>query len=285
MSLTEMDFKVVTFNIANATTDELSENYCFGKRINDVIREIKKADGDIVCIQELRECLSADGSEILTPVKIALILSLELNMAIASLDRVGVTELSFWRLTLYNQNKLFHLSSELFWINKEGEHTLPRTPLKWGNLAVRSTFAPFTLIIRGKTPETTENLCFSPEKIFSVVNTHFPLGKSHRMKTAEFVRDLSQKGTFQLVVGDMNTFYDDGGQNMIDIMSSGGYTDLLPDEPTFSSFPHDKVQTTSRLDHMLCKGEYIHISSKVYNNTNYNVRPSDHFMCETVVKF
>lgn len=222
----------------------------------------------------------------LSPVKIGLILSSELNMAIASLDRVGVTDLSFWRLTLYNQDKLFHFGSELFWINEERDYKVPKTPHQWGNLVVRSTFAPFTPKVLSRTPGSadTQSLYYAPDKTFSVVNTHFPLDRCQRMQTSEFVRDLEQKGDFQLVVGDMNTFYDDGGQDMIEIMMSSGYTDLLPDEKTFSSFPHDRFQTTSRLDHMLCKGEYKHISSKVFNSTEYDVRPSDHFMCECVIE-
>lgn len=282
-----MEFKIVTFNIANARGDEMSEDYRFGKRINEVISEIKKANSDVVCIQEIRECRSADGTEILSPLKIGLIISSELSMTIASFDRVGVTDLSFWRLTLYNERKLYHLGSELFWINEEREYSLPKTPHQWGNLAVRSRFSPFTPIELSRTSGSSDppNLYYSPDKTFSVVNTHFPIGKRHRMQTSEFIRDLDQKDTFQIVVGDMNTFYDDGGQEMIDIMTSAGYADLLPECPTFTSFPHDRFLTTSRLDHMLCKGDYQHVSSKVYANLDYKIRPSDHYMCETVVKF
>jgi len=129
-------------------------------------------------------------------------------------------------------------------------------------------------------------MTFIPEKTFTIFNTHFPLGKTHRMETAEFIKHIKCNSSCYFIVGDMNTFYDDGGQDMIDIIESNPNNkqiDILPDEPTFSSFPHDRIQATSRLDHIIASGDYILESVKIYNNKDYVNRPSDHFLCEITI--
>lgn len=275
---------IKTFNVANARGDEMSEDWRFGKRIQYVIDEINKTPSDVVLIQEIRKCWNADKSEVLTPSDIAYLIAKGTGLTIAAFERVGITELAFWRLTLYNSSTLFHLGSKPHWINAEGLSHIPGTHQQWGNLIIESKFAQYEEVDVSKLPAgSVPELTFIPEKTFTVFNVHFPLGREHRMTTSEYIKNIKCDSTCWFALGDMNTFYDDGGAEMIEIMTSTGAKDIAPDCPTFSSFPHDRFQATSRLDHAIAAGDYVLLSTCVYNNKEYKHRPSDHFLCEFIV--
>jgi endonuclease/exonuclease/phosphatase family metal-dependent hydrolase len=63
-------------------------------------------------------------------------------------------------------------------------------------------------------------------------------------------RGLGDQDPLIFYMGDQNTFFDDGGQEMMDEFAKA-WTHLTPHlHHTFKSFPHDLVQTTSMLDHI-----------------------------------
>jgi endonuclease/exonuclease/phosphatase family metal-dependent hydrolase len=278
---------IATFNISNAWNDEKDASNRFGTRVQLVIDELKKSKADIICLQEIREYRDLKNYTI-SPMQSCMMFADALGMDIAACQPVGITKGTWWRLTLYNSRKFFHLKSENFWINKNKMPHVPGQPQRWGNLAVRSLFAPYREVDVSKIPrkELDSRLLFVPKKTFAIVNMHFPHKLEYKMETAEFIRDLPLISTFQIALGDFNTFYDDGnpdhgkgGQEMMDLMATGGYVDLLPNYPTFSSFPADHMQLEHRLDHAVIKGNYKHMSSMVYDNSKYEKRPSDHYMC------
>lgn len=284
---------IATFNISNSWNDEKDPHNRFGTRLNIVIDELKKSKADVYCIQEIREYRDLDG-KIIRPMQLCMILADALHMDIAACQPVGITKGAWWRLTLYNSKKYFHLKSENYWINKNKDPTMPGQPQRWGNLAVRSIFAPYIEVDVSKTNkhELDKRIFFKPSNTFAIVNMHFPHKQEYKMQTCEFIRDLPVTTTFQLVMGDFNTFYADGnpehgsgGDEMMATVASGGYTELLPDVPTFHSFPADHMQLEHRLDHVVAKGQYKHISSMVYDNSNYEKRPSDHYMCVVQIEF
>ncbi len=280
-------FKIVTFNIANSRGDELQKDYRFGKRLNSIIDELKNTQADIICLQELRTCLSDDNITVMQPTEIAGIIARDLNMAIATCDRCSIADISYWQVTLYNFNKLFHLKSELHWINQEKRTDIPGTPYMFGTLAMLSRFAPFIPIEipRESGMSLNQSLTFHPDKTFSVINIHFPTEYQDKMHTAHVLAnlDINNKTTdmFKIILGDFNTFKTDY-QQIMNVLAD--YTELLPNGDTFTSFPHDRVQITSKLDHIICKGRYMYISSKIYDNSKYDIRPSDHYCCEAVIQ-
>ena len=282
------EYNLVTFNIANALNDEKSETFRFAKRLTAVITEIKKGFPDVLCLQELRDCKSLDDTSVLTAMSILMEIMGETGLMIAAMERVGPIENPMWRATLYNPTKLFHLGSRPHWLNAEKQPTVPGTNVN-GSLAMilESKFAQFTPITRAslrKSDGTCHPASFMADVGFSVFNAHFPIEKRHRVETSEFVRDLSatHRGEIYFVVGDMNTFFDDGGDEMMQIMQSGGLVDFLPPgTKTFKSFPHDSFQTVSTLDHLFGSVSlgYQVINCRVFDSVDYEVCPSDHFMC------
>lgn len=248
--------RFLTFNIANAGNDERNPTYRLGMRLSAIATELKSAGEDnmaIICIQEIRPCLNKNGDAIMSIDELSSFFKECTGMEIASLTKSRTKENPFHNLTLYQPKILTLVSVDIMYPT--------------GHVISQSNFA----------------LAVSPAITLSVVNVHFPLGRTDRIAASEFVKDLPRNGNCQVVLGDMNTFPDDGGEEMMEIMCSTGFYDVLHGEKTFHSFPHDSFQGCSPLDHILCKG-VKEVAHKIYDNSTYSVRPSDHFMCECTIE-
>lgn len=76
-----------------------------------------------------------------------------------------------------------------------------------------------------------------------VYATHLSMNEEARMAAVEYFAKLPQKYLKLTVIGDMNTFPDSSGPEMIKKMIAAGFRECLPDNTqyTFSAFPTDTL--------------------------------------------
>lgn len=234
------------YNIANAANDELSSNYRYSQRESEIIKTIKYSQSDIVNIAELRLCSDLSGKRQRWPDEIAYTLAKRLNMNVGFLRPQNVSEYSFWRTTLFNSKKVKHIK------NKYAYAIQPKNGCKAeSDRGVMLMFSQF---------------CHN-NKLFWVVNSHMPINTQLKLETILWLNKNAEKictdsDDIPLIFygGDQNTFFDkpDDGCQMMELFSKK-WTHLSGDiKTTFKSFPHNKIQTESILDHIFVNTAATH---------------------------
>lgn len=292
---------IISLNIANAHNDESTENR-LGNRIKYlltylwIINEIVKID--ILVLQELRKCSNENG-DILEPDDIAILISKVLKLRIAIMQPNNETELSFNKLTLFNQKKLFHLNSYTVY---PGEiYDLPNNDKPFMQHAQCMVFSDFYL----RTPFTAK-YDFNNIKFISVCNIHTPVSLDGKINYLNklikyYGENLEhfEKRNLQLL-GDFNMFIEHIDE-MKNLMEESKYFHHQSEqiEQTFENFDHDKgvnwisqgsnseiVKITSILDHVYSNTNrtyFQNIKSFALNgivtiDDNTEKRISDHFI-------
>jgi endonuclease/exonuclease/phosphatase family metal-dependent hydrolase len=237
--------KVVSWNVANAMGDEQIPEDRFGVRFAKQIEFLKQLASDIIMIQEIRKCKSDDGTTTLTPYDIAYKYASSLNMYIAGFEPVNPSELSFWRLTLYNPKKLWvvQMRPVRTFISEDVDYIFNKD---FGRIILMNKFA----LLDG------ENKILG-SKSFWTCNVHFPLRMDEKLRYADLVKHTIDEccGNQQVIIaGDCNVFMDDGGSEQLKRMSDHGFINKTEHiEHTFKSFPWDKVQAVSHLDYVFTR--------------------------------
>lgn len=267
---------IAWWNVANAMNDEASENHRYMQRENQIVSMINlDIVKDVVCISEIRTCWDETKQSKIPAEVVGQRLANKCNMEIASLRPQNLDHLSFWRMTMYNKETTYHLQSFCRWaIPPVFASSKPED---------RGVMLIFSQFIRKQADEQQQQQQYSTEKqsqmikensTYWVINSHMPLQLDLKMKTIYWLNEnaisICQQETHNLLKeldvkynekvnlktplifygGDQNTFMDNGGQSMIDEMKNKWEHLSDPSIPTFKSFPHDKFQTISTLDHV-----------------------------------
>lgn len=264
--------KIGSWNVANAVGDESSGVGRFGLRMKAQVELLKEQNFDIIMFQEIRMCKNEDGSKIMTPLDIAYYFASNLNMFIAGFEAVNPTDLSFWRLTLYNPKTVWSMgcSPVRTYDVSDANYTFDKD---FGRIIMFNKFAPFD----GKAT-------INGSKNFWTCNVHFPLRLDEKLIYAELVsKSVDQTcGNNQVIIaGDCNVFMDNGGAEQLGKMKSNGFDEHTNHiEKTFVSFPWDKVQTKSHLDYVftnsIVQTGKLHVQSVDVIDVS-DTKISDHF--------
>jgi endonuclease/exonuclease/phosphatase family metal-dependent hydrolase len=271
-----MKLKLVGQNVANAMRDDNDKDNRFGLRFDDLIEFHKNLDADIIMLQEIRRCKNKNGDGMLEPLDIAYRFARELNMQIAGFEPVNSTEASFWRLTLYNPSKLWHVKSIPIrsYNTKNVDYKFGKD---FGSMALISEF-----YLLGD-----ERMNILGTKKFYVYNIHFPMRLDDKMKYIDLldmgIEDYCHEQI--IMVGDCNVFMDAGGVEQLEKMKSLGYSEHTGHIPaTFTPFPQDpfygKVKD-SHLDYVFTYNKYTD-GIKIIKTETIDLRDqkrmiSDHF--------
>jgi endonuclease/exonuclease/phosphatase family metal-dependent hydrolase len=222
-------------------------------------------------IQEIRACKNEVGDDTLEPLDIAYGYAKRLRMSIAGFEPINSTELSFWRLTLYNKKKL--------WCQKSVPvRTYDATNVDYtfdkdfGRMLLLNKFAPLN---GEKTILGT--------KAFWTCNVHYPLQLNDKLAYTRLLKDaINDLCSDQQVVvmGDCNVFMDNGGKEQLQYIKECKLEDHTTKlDTTFVSFPWDKMQATSHLDYVFtrCDKKYPVNVSSVTTVDLTKRQLSDHF--------
>jgi endonuclease/exonuclease/phosphatase family metal-dependent hydrolase len=78
---------------------------------------------------------------------------------------------------------------------------------------------------------------------------HFPMSLPDRLQVVEYLENLPKENKFDLIMGDFNTFPDDGGPEILNRLDKCGYQNrirLLNNMRTFHAFAHDLLTLPSK---------------------------------------
>lgn len=239
-----MSYIIAFYNIANAALDD---KMCpFAKRLPRVIEKIRHANPSVIGLSELRTCSPLNPDEVpgrrMTPEEIAQTIARATNLEIGALYPQNPDDMAFWRSTLHDTHSLIPLQ-------RVCRYAIPyvsgeNSPRARGVMFIFSQFA------------TIE----APHHRFWVINSHMPLDTGMKLEcvrwlNANAVKTCAELGDPDPIIiygGDQNTFFDkpgDGDAMMQEFANA--WTHLTPNIGiTFVSFPYDKIQTKSTLDHI-----------------------------------
>lgn len=276
--------KLSWFNVANAKNDEDSREHRYSQREDGIHDAIKKSQSDVCCILELRVCSDINKTRKLMPEELATRLSKNTNLNIAALRPQNLDHMAFWRATFYNNESVTPLQTFCKWA----------IPPVFGSTLV-SERGVMLIFTQFKTPAWTwlgEYAKGNDHKTFWVVNSHMPMALDEKLRVIQYMNDnavnhcIEAGDTEPLIFygGDQNTFFDEGGQEMMDLFAEKWDHLSTEASPTFHSFPHDKFQATSTLDHIFVNKGMEHRYKKVGLATATDTGASDHFLMSVEIE-
>lgn len=237
--------RLAWWNVANAANDEKVPEWRFGARLGAVCDAIAEQQPTVLSLLELRVCADESGAGRLTPASILSQISQRTGMAVADLRPRNLGEMAFWQGMLYDARRLRHTGSQAEWA----------VPPVFGSDRVEDRgvlvlFCEFEQIGGGSD---------GPRR-FTVASTHFPLELPEKLKAARWLAGWAKTREQPCFLGgDLNTFTDAPaeGTQVLDALCAADDAGQAPAwerisveaTPTFTSFPHDRWQGSSTLDH------------------------------------
>ena len=243
MSQQANPIRLAWWNVANAANDEKVPEWRFGARLGAVCDAISEQQPTVLSLLELRICADESGAGRLTPASILSQISQRTGMAVADLRPRNLGEMAFWQGMLYDARRLRHTASRAEWA----------VPPVFGSDRVEDRgvlvlFCEFEQIGGSDGPRR-----------FTVASTHFPLELPEKLKAARWLAGWAKTQEQPCFLGgDLNTFTDapTEGTQVLDILCAANDADepaweriSVEATPTFTSFPHDRWQGSSTLDH------------------------------------
>ncbi len=230
----EFHMNVVTWNIANAARDEARSPLAF--RLDNIIRVListnKSTPIDALVLLE-----AGRPSQGLTWTEMAAKIEKETGLSYIGIWRINATPMSFGKALFIDRERVAVNNIRQFWTDKSDEYWVGDY---FGNDIL--TFNLHPVCFESSSFRVVRNV----DLIVGIV--HFPMSLEARLQLSEYLNDIGHIA--QLWMGDFNTFEDDGGEKMIDIITQKGNPyarkNLVEhhDEEapyTFRAFPHDLI--------------------------------------------
>lgn len=281
--------KIGFLNLANAKADEDVDAFRFGAREARLHASIRALNLDVLAASELRQCMDPTRQMQLAPAQIAMRLALGTGTELADARPQNLSELSFWRATVYNAGKLRMLVSGSEWA----------IPPVYGSdkVAERGVMLLFTqFAVREEKGDTTK---------FWVINSHMPLATAEKLKTIDWLNANAERVCKQrwkdehpilIYGGDQNTFFPGptlaqvDGKEMMEQFAVGGWIHASAGVKTsFRAFPHDPFRKlnpdgTSLLDHIFVNGA-AGDRIVIHRSDAHDTGASDHFAVALSISF
>jgi len=246
--------KIVCWNIANAKRD--NDYYPLGDRIPGVIAALRDMSPDVLVWLEAGRDNMHNGS-VVTFTEIAARIQKETGLVYAGIDMLNASASPFGKAVFYNNKTAF--------VNK---------------LAQRWTTDPFPSGAHyGNAMTTVEVFPVSDSRVvfdamIRVGAVHLPMNLEARLQVCAFIKNC---GDVDIVMGDFNTFPDNGASEMLNVLSEQ-FTEALPadTEVTFHAYEHDTITIRNDLLGVMPLARVI--SSDVDNSVIVPVSWLDHCM-------
>lgn len=220
-----VELEVCCWNIANAARDEkimpLSERL-------DAICSVLEKEQKIVLLIVLE---AGRPSSDLSWSAMASTIETRTGMRYVGIRRVNASPMSFGKAVFERTVGVYVTSIEQLWFSE--------TP----NVPSGAHFGVDTMIVRFR-PVAHDRVVINDNATISVAAVLFPLQKDARITACEFLQKHAKQQGIDLVIGDMNTFADDGAPEMLSILEKeAGFVSCLPSDTktTFTAFPHDTI--------------------------------------------
>lgn len=223
--------KVACFNIANANRDEAQTP--LAGRLDAVCETIRSLNCDVICLLE-----AGRPTRSLSWTDCASIIEKETGLTyygvFKPLPPTPEREYPLSKAIFYNVRRVFLKDVKQLYVPNKNDH---QHDFKHnGNTVVVVTTIPLNDVKK----KTLGGIVPDESSFVKIGFSHFPMGREDRMHTARWLTRHASEWSF--LMGDMNTFPDDGGPEMISTLNYA-YEELLPsDTPfTFKAFEHDLV--------------------------------------------
>lgn len=212
------NIKIYTRNIGNAARDEAHTP--LADRVLGIIDDILEERPDVVILLE-----AGRPSGSMSWTEIAAWIEKETGLFYGGIKRINATLWSFGKAFFYNPNTV---AVGKFWQHWTGG-------CDWSGDGFGNDIVTLDVY-----PVVDKKVLI--DGMFTVAAVHFPMKLDARLKTAQWL--VANSNLFTVVMGDFNTFEDDGGPEMIKIITAEmNLVSLLPpDVITFKAFPHDLVE-------------------------------------------
>lgn len=273
-----------SLNLANSSNDEIREDLRFGMRfqlILDTLEKERKSGMCLLLVQEVKNCMSKDGSKLLTAAEIISGISSVTKMIPLCCANHDGFETS-WKVTFYDPMLFMHLETHNV---RDGEPS--RNPSK--NMG-RQNFTSNKFYWIGNACARYGIVNELSGKEFNLINVHCPVTETWRAayckKLEEYVKNNCD-GVPILCAGDFNTITDLGGQKQLGFLN-GFLIDKTPGGITFIGFPGDGNEDgpyESSLDKVFVNQKWqdefpsVSLSGEFVNITSPDgLRASDHFL-------
>lgn len=215
---TEYTIGFATFNIANSAGDAkykpLDE-----ERLREIIKEMNKVKGKVSVFALLEAGRAGWATK-------AAAIAEGTGYLYHSCHLLNATPMSFGKALFYDPERVAIHHVVQTWLDMDD-------PDNWGG----AYFGNSILLIHVQ-PVVDQKIVLDATIRFAAV--HFPLGLKDRLEAAAWV--AYHGGFAEVWSGDFNTFEDEGGPEMIEIITKNGLKKTTPQGAiTFRAFEHDKV--------------------------------------------
>lgn len=217
--------KIMVWNIANARRDNEMSPLC--DRLDNIIKVVKSNNPDVVVFLEAgRPSKSLLNEEEYTWTQ----------MANKIETGTGLTYEGVWRMA----PQLMAFGKAVF-----VRYNTPTTAVKIDHMFVGPKSDMWNDELYGSVLRLSlypfDGTTIDESHCYQIGVVHFPMPLEKRLFHAKWLVEEQEK--FDLLVGDMNTFSDNGGAELLSIMASAGFVEQLPaDTPfTFKGFKHDVI--------------------------------------------
>ena len=216
---------ICVWNIANAQRDE---TFCpLKSRLQGIIDYIK----GLTEMPDILVLLEANRPSQGVPwTMMAADIEAQTGLRYHSCHTVNATPNSFGKAVFFNVNTVALKNVHHFWITEEEKSERWSGPYFGNDVIILEIFP-------------VENQKVIIDKILKLGVVHFPMGKEDRLMASKWLRFFS--GFANIWMGDYNTFPDDGGQEMIDIITEFELIHQNPkdtNEMTFQAYEHDCIE-------------------------------------------
>ncbi len=268
--------KLISLNLANSAYDEKTP-LRFGLRFEAIVNFLAEQHADIICLQEVRKCTNAKG-ESWSPLEIMIAFATRLGMEFKYTSN-NVTELSFYRCTLFKPTKLFPIAEKTVWT---GSSATEPSGTQWCQSILMTHF----ILIETATFENAEYKAGTQLRVW---NCHAPIGLEG-LRYGEVLTSAVGPATsvVDIIVGDFNSIPDLGGPQQMAYLEDKFVNPSKHIPQTFYSFPHDLSKTgerfSSKLDQVFVHNEHQDKIAAVETIDWRNNQLSDHWPLVAIVK-
>lgn len=227
------DMVIVVSNCANADRDELLGTP-FGARsdeyINSLANDLPNKPHILVILEAGRESQGKTWEEY------AFKICLHTGLSVFGCYRTNATSKSFGKLVLYDRSRVAIKSVQQLWMREK------HLQQEWGG----DYFGFDSLVISAYPVDPSDRKIIMDDEISpdykTIMVTHFPTKRDDRLRASKIVAWQAHSYHADVVMGDINTFMGEGGEEQLQDFYDKGFRELLPEgTKTFFAFEKDTI--------------------------------------------
>lgn len=233
----DISLSIMCRNIGNTIRDE-EKGYSFLKRLDHLIDDINSESPDLLLLLEARPIVRNIDAQSVTKktwTEIATSIELHTKLCYQGTKYPNTSENPSGISVFLAYRKVVILNIDQIWVNSD-LNVFPH----WNGpyYGIHMIIVQCHPIINDKTDNTNKVVLNRSIRIGCI---HFPTNYQDRIATSQWLSRISNS-SFDIVMGDFNTFEDQGGDEMKQILSQNMTSILKGNHITFHGFPHDQLE-------------------------------------------